>query len=259
MTKKSGSKTYAIHINVLSSLHTDSTLKSKQVSQLLFGELCVIKSERNNFLYIESNIDSYCGWVRKDVFATLSPVDYERLKDRRVARIYLPLAKVVDVENGMLLYLPAGSFIHDYDERDNSCLIAKRRFRMFDNAVSYLSYGHLDSLENAALSFLNAPFVDGGKSILGIDMANYIQLVFSLCGFDVPRSSQNQLKMGVAVYSLDQMRAGDVLFITDQGIVTQSFLYLGDNRLVYVDEKVKIIPLSSIENVTSPVVIRRLV
>lgn len=249
----------AIHTNTLSSVYTDSTIKSKQSSQLLFGELCIIKSERNNFCYIESNIDSYCGWVHKDVFAPLSPIEYERLKDRATAQICLPLAQAIDVEKGEMLHLPAGSFAHDYNAKDNSFYIAKRRYQVFPDTVTYCPYGQLGALESIALSFIGAPLMDGGKSILGIDTGGYIQLIFSLCGFRTPRGCQEQLQMGVPVYSTEQLRMGDVIFIVAHDMVEQSFVYLGDNRIINVQEKVKITELSKIENLTSSVVIRRLV
>lgn len=253
------SSTYAIHINTLSPVYLDSDIKSKQTSQLLFGELCRIKSHRNAFLYIESNIDRHHGWVYKNAFIFLTAIQYERLKDRPTAQVAIPLANAIDIEDRSLLYLPAGSFIHDYDSQNNSFYISKKQYQIYPNSILIPINKQIDIVESIALRFINAPFQEGGKSILGFDMQGYIQLVYSLCGFQIPRNIQEQVKMGVSVYSLEQLRVGDIIFVLAKYIVTKSYIYIGENKTIGIEEKVKIIALSEIEKQTSSIVIRRLV
>ena len=253
------SNKFAIHTNTLSSVYMDSSIKSKQTSQLLFGELLIIKSVRNNFYYIENYHDGHCGWVYKEVFAFLPAIEFERLKDRPVARICYPLASVIDVEDKSSLHLPAGSCLHDYEPQSGSFKIAKRVYKVAKESVLYLDHGQLDDIDRVTSSLMNAPFQEGGKSILGIDASGFVQLVFAMCGFPLPRGSQQQSKIGVSVYSLEQLRIGDVVFTQQEGVILKTYIYLGHDRLVSMEEKIIDIELSEIQNCTSSLLIRRLV
>lgn len=250
---------YAIHVNSLSSVFQNSTEKSQQTSQLLFGEVCVIKSERENFYYVENHVDKHCGWVDKGAFNLIEKSEYNILKEQRARQVCVPFTEVVLLEDNTILYLPAGSRIRAYNEVLKTFYVNGAKYSMHTRVITAISYGSMDKIESIALSFLNAPFMYGGKSIFGMDKTGFIQLVFSLCGYSLPRNVQEQINAGVSVYSLNQLRVGDVVFISKEGEFLDSFIFLNDDKLIGVKEKVKICNLSEIDDNTNIVTIRRLV
>lgn len=253
------SRKFAIHTNTLSSIYMDSSIKSKITSQLLFGELLIVKSQRDDFYYIENYQDGHCGWIYKESFSFLSSIEFERLKDRAMVRIFSPLTKVLDEESGTSLFLPAGSCLHDYELKKGCFRINKKEFHIASEDISYHADGELKELEKYLDPFLNAPFLEGGKSILGIDMSGLVQLIYSLCGFSLPRNAQQQSKIGVSVYSLDQVRTGDLIFVYHDDMVKQIYIYLDRNKVISLKEQVVVLNLSELEKCTSPLLIRRLV
>ena len=250
---------YAIHISSLSSVYLNSTEKSKQTSQLLFGEVCAVKSERDNFYYIENYNDKHCGWVIKTSFALIERSEYNILKEQQAQRVCLPLVETINLEDNTIVYLPAGSLIRAFNPVSKVFYVQGVKYCVRYDSIIAMPYGLIDSIEKTALAFLNAPLMYGGKSILGLDASGYIQLIFSLCGYALPRSSQEQMNVGVSVYSLEQLRLGDVVFVSKDEVVIYSYIYLGEERFIGVEEKVKICNLSEIDIDTYTITIRRLI
>lgn len=87
----------------------------------------------------------------------------------------------------------------------------------------FLIASHLEPIDSyapdpvsVAETLLRAPYLWGGKSILGIDCSGLVQLALSQCGVDAPRDShQQEAALGSAV-GLDLppagLRRGDLLF-----------------------------------------------
>lgn len=250
---------YAIHINALSSVFQDSSEKSKQTSQLLFGELCVIKSERDDFYYIENYHDKHCGWTLKTPFCILEEKEFDKVKEQDLLRVCMPLIDVFNLKDKTVFRLPAGSIIPNYNPDLNKFFIGELEFQIHSSFISYLPYGNMDGILEVALSFRNTPFMFGGKSVLGIDKPGLVQLIFNLCGYSMPRGIQDQSKIGVTVYSEGQLRKGDLLFIGEDNNFSDVYIYMADGKLVGVDEKVHVINLEEIDIGTRNYTIRRLV
>lgn len=251
---------YAIHINTLSSVFQDSSEKSKQTSQLLFGELCAIKSEREDYFYIENVCDKHCGWVLKNAFVFLDEQDANKIRQQELLRTCMPLIDIFNLRDKTVLRLPAGSIISNYNPELSKFTIGDLEFQIHSSFISYLPHGNIDGIVETALAFVNTPFMYGGKSVLGIDKGGFVQLIFNLCGYSMPRTIQEQIKVGVPVYSVEQLRKGDLLFVEDRSNgAVDVFIYLQNNSLVGVEEKVKIVNLENINTEITKYTIRRLV
>lgn len=250
---------HAIHTNSISSVFQDSSEKSKQTSQLLFGELCTIKSERENFYYIENFHDKYCGWVLKSVFLPLDEAEIERYKNAPLLRVCMPIVDVFNLRDKTILRLPAGSIILNYTPESNKFVLGDAEYQIHSSFISYLPHGSLDGILEIALSLRNSPFMFGGKSVLGLDKLGFIQLVFCLCGYNLSRNAQDLLKSGTSVPSFDELEKGDLVFITNQDVISDVLIYIGDNKLIGVCEKVKVISRDEIDIGALNLLFRRVV
>jgi cell wall-associated NlpC family hydrolase len=81
--------------------------------------------------------------------------------------------------------------------------------------------GSADAVVAAAMTQLDVPYVWGGETPgVGFDCSGLVQWSYSQAGIAVPRTTQQQVLIGMPV-SLDDMRAGDLIFTRgyDGGVV----------------------------------------
>lgn len=82
-----------------------------------------------------------------------------------------------------------------------------------------------------ALSFVgNLPYVYGGTSLSsGADCSGFTQSVFAKFGVDIPRTAQSQGANGQEIKSLEEAKAGDIVYYASGPHVG---IYLGDGMVV---------------------------
>ncbi|WP_019144098.1 transglycosylase SLT domain-containing protein [Aeromicrobium massiliense] len=95
---------------------------------------------------------------------------------------------------------------------------------------------------DTAKKYLGVPYVWGGTDpAKGLDCSGLVQQVYGELGYDLPRVSRDQAKVGTAVPSLDQARPGDLLAFNSP--VTHIGIYVGDGKMIHAPkpgEKVRI-------------------
>ena len=62
-----------------------------------------------------------------------------------------------------------------------------------------------------AKQYTNAPYSYGGASPKGFDCSGYVQFVYKKFGYTLPRTSQNQAKVGIKV-DKKKLKTGDLVF-----------------------------------------------
>lgn len=83
-----------------------------------------------------------------------------------------------------------------------------------------------------ALQFKGNPYVWGGTSLTnGADCSGFTQSVFAHFGISIPRTSRTQATGGARV-SLDNLKAGDLLFYTNGGTINHVALYIGNGQVI---------------------------
>ena len=78
-------------------------------------------------------------------------------------------------------------------------------------------------MNQLVMSWLNAPYLWGGKSIWGIDCSGFVQVVFQMHGMDLSRDAYQQAELGETVEFNDLIQAGDLAFFSK-----------GDDRISHV-------------------------
>src|SRR5688500_17453894 len=83
-----------------------------------------------------------------------------------------------------------------------------------------------------ALGQVGRPYRYGGHSPAGFDCSGLVQYVFAQSGLKLPRSAQEQHRVGEPI-DLDEAEPGDLLFYEVSGKVDHVAIYLGDGQAIH--------------------------
>ena len=109
------------------------------------------------------------------------------------------------------------------------------------DGLSTQGYVDKNKLRQNALIILNAPYVWGGRSPLGIDCSGLTQIVYRLQGIDLPRDAYQQAKVGTTLSFIEESEVGDLAFFDDkEGKVIHVGIILEDNHIIHASGKVRI-------------------
>ncbi len=179
-----------------------------QDSQILYGETFIVEDSKKDWRFGACATDGYRGWVRE---SALKP---ERDKpthiiDRPLALIYpkpdfktrpttqLPYMARVTVEQGT----PKNDFV----KLHGLGWIHRTHVAKIDGLKQ-----NMDPLA-AALKFLGAPYLYGGRSVQGIDCSGLVQLSLSHSDIPCPRDSADQIAIGRGI-PIEMITRGDLVF-----------------------------------------------
>ena len=87
-------------------------------------------------------------------------------------------------------------------------------------------------LVDAAMGFLGAPYRFGGFSIRGIDCSGLAKKIYQLFDIDLPRTANEQARVGMRVARSD-LSEGDLLFFNTRRRGGHVGIYIGNNEFVH--------------------------
>jgi cell wall-associated NlpC family hydrolase len=88
-----------------------------------------------------------------------------------------------------------------------------------------------------ALGLLGTKYTFGGTSINGIDCSSFVQHVFELAGFKLPRTAREQARYGYFVRK-ENLKPGDLLFFaTYASFPSHVGIYIGDGKMIHASSK----------------------
>ena len=95
-----------------------------------------------------------------------------------------------------------------------------------------------EDVTNYALKFKGVPYVWGGTTPAGFDCSGYILYVYTHFNISLPRTSEEQFKVGTSIPQ-NQLAAGDLVFFKDtyKPGISHTGIYLGNNQFISAASK----------------------
>ena len=208
---------------------------SEQLTQLLFGEVCEVLDRLPRWTKIRSTLDGQEGWVDFKMLSpasslsgvpdephgswgALSPLTYHL----PATTVSTPIAIATTMETGEELMLTLGTRLPNYSHGTFEVL---GKQYLIDPAcvsmpISNSPSGHpiggtpSDNHNVCAIAqtLLNAPYLWGGKNLMGMDCSGFTQVVYATQGINLLRNAREQMTQGELVPSLVEAQPGDLAF-----------------------------------------------
>jgi cell wall-associated NlpC family hydrolase len=186
--------------------------RSEMVSQLLYGECYDVLEDKGDWLHIKNQRDGYESWIDSKMHTENNP--HQTFK----SILALPY-QVIKNAAGLEQLLPGGSLIESVDQ----------------------GYLNETQIVDTAMSYLNAPYLWGGKSIWGIDCSGFVQVVYQIHGMDIQRDAYLQAEQGLNIEFNELIEAGDLAFFSKMDEkISHVGICLGDGNIIHASGKVRI-------------------
>lgn len=211
---------------------------SEQVTQLLFGDHYEVlgMSKDRKWLHIRIAFDLCEGWMDARQHHTISKEYFEQ--------IHLVDFKITTEVTSWILYkknplaIVIGSIVP---------IAASELFKMeeqfaFNGESKPLSVRRdFEFLRSTALRYIHSPCQWGGKSPFGIDATGFIQMVFKISGYSLPRHGQQQALQGKKIDLFKDIKPGDLAFFKDKdGKVIHVGLVLEEDKIIHASGRVRV-------------------
>lgn len=212
---------------------------SEMTTQLLYGELVEIIEMQGNWIYVRNVADNYKGWVDLKMIKQIDDETFVYLDNLNSTIVRVPFIECVDEESKEKFLLPGGSKL--YDSNQIKTINDSKTFTYSSEGVHPAAELIGSDILRVAMQYLNSPYLWGGKSVLGIDCSGFTQVVFSICGFILPRDADMQATEGIVVDFLEEVKAGDLAFFgNDDGEILHVGIMISSSQIIHASGWVKI-------------------
>ncbi|KGL64066.1 C40 family peptidase [Polaribacter sp. Hel1_85] len=209
---------------------------SEMISQVLFGETFEVLEREKEWSKIRLTFDNYEGFIDNKQYTKITEDFFSKLKNEKQ---YFS-GEIIDFitnEKNELTTIPLGSNLPFY----NNC-------KLQINTQTYLYEGSVlsekkskNEIAQTAFTYLNAPFLWGGKTPFGIDCSGFTQMVYKLCGYNLFRDAKEQATQGEVLSFIEESEAGDLAFFdNEEGEIIHVGIILKDYHIIHAHGKVRI-------------------
>lgn len=218
-------------------VRAEASDRSEIVTQLLFGETFEIIEQTEGWSKIKVNYDGYEGWIGNKQFFGLSKEDLNVLAEHQEFVCTSPFNFLTNAL-GHSHYLSPGSTLPLF--RGDTVFVGDEKYYFKGKAYETDSYPR-KSMESLFKMFLNAPYLWGGRSILGIDCSGFTQVCFKILGIKLRRDAYQQAEQGELVSFINEGKLGDLAFFDNaEGRITHVGILLNNHQIIHASGRVRI-------------------
>ncbi len=212
--------------------------KSQMINQLLFGDVVQIKDRYKNWLFAEVSHDNYAGWIDEKQISMPPSAFFEQLENEEPVFLSEKYADACG-ENGEKLSLVMGSRLPGFDK--NTFHIAESEYKLPENISVLQGKQNREVVIKTAGKYLGSPYLWGGRSYFGNDCSGFTQIVYRICGYNLPRDASQQAEQGLLVSFIGETKPGDLAFFEDEeGRIVHVGIMLSSSRIIHSSGQVRI-------------------
>lgn len=199
------------------------------VNQVLFGEHFRILESRKFWSRVQLSHDQSEGWLNNEQFRILEEESFLAL-EKSEGKFSNELVAHCCGKGSDLTPVLLGASVNGCEPlqlqfEGSACSGEKERASLLDTALLYL----------------NAPYLQGGRSPFGIDAGGFTQMVYRINGHSLNRTPATQATQGEVLSFIEESDAGDLAFFdNDEGEIIHVGMIMGDNYIVHAHGKVRI-------------------
>lgn len=225
-------------------MRAEASEKSEMVSQLIFGDAYEVIESTNKWLKIKTFDCQYEGWIDRKMHNPLHEKDVEEYisSEKYVVTEYMFF--VQDFLSRISFPIFAGSSF-PYP-KDDTLILGSSIFKMAlldkeEQPVPESLTPDQAAIMRFAAMFLNAPYLWGGRTPLGIDCSGLTQLAYKSIGITLPRDASQQAEAGDLVDFVEEARAGDLAFFqNEEGKIIHVGIVCDNKKILHASGKVRI-------------------
>lgn len=197
-------------------MRSEPSHKSEMVNQLLFGDQMWIIDHQEGWLKVRLFFDTYEGWVSdKQIIVTDDLPELNAIATKPTTINW----------KGVPMVIQPGSY---YNTEWLPCPTKGKKKIFEDNPVA------------VAQQFLGAPYLWGGRTMMGIDCSGLTQVAFRICGINLMRDASQQATKGEMI-SFREKQAGDLAFFeNEKGNIVHVGIVMEGNSIIHASGKVRI-------------------
>jgi len=210
---------------------------SEMVTQLLFGETYRITEEQENWIAIITSYDQYPCWISAKQHTPITEKAFNQLDQKTISSELIQV--VNNTSSGFVFPLTIGAVLPDF--KNNQCLVGHDTFLFEGHTINSEQKKPVKELIDTAYLFLNAPYLWGGRSPFGIDCSGFVQLVYKLNGYKLPRDASQQVELGDPLSFVEEAGAGDLAFFdNEQGNIVHVGIVLDNQQIIHASGSVRV-------------------
>ncbi len=179
-------------------------------TELLLGEDVTVFDRAGGWCWVKARSDGYVGYLPEEM---LSDAQGEPTHIVTVQRTFL--YPEPELRKPYKSVLSMGSRVRvagEAEARGNHYAVLEDGTAIFARHVQPVATGKDDDYVEIASRFMNAPYLWGGRSGLGIDCSGLVQLAMQMAGRSAPRDTDMQAAgLGEAI-DRSELRRGDLVF-----------------------------------------------
>lgn len=216
---------------------------SEQITQVLFGEHCEVTDgeSEERWLKVKSLIDGYEGWVDRKMMTLIDADMARELSEKPQAVVNAPIAEARVRTSSQKILLTGGSRLPFYKSSSATATILDRVYAIDNTYVNLAGDApyNVEQLIGLARRYMNAPYLWGGRNVMGIDCSGFVQTVFGIGGYRLTRDARTQCEEGTEV-PLSGREAGDLAFFENSnGKIVHVGLVTDREHIVHASGRVK--------------------
>ncbi len=217
--------------NVYIPMRAAPSHRAEMVSQILFGERFSIIETSGTWIRVKTLFDSYSGWIDG---AQLGYISWNEEQSGIIAGREVNCIR----EDGSRMTIVPGSELFEIKDDFSGFRLGDENYLMPGFSPDMLAPAPTPG--ETALQFLNAPYLWGGRTPMGIDCSGLVQIAFKIHGIALPRDASQQAEKGVTVNFISDAKPGDVLFFsTDTDNITHTGILLAKETIIHAAGRVR--------------------